>query len=57
MIRTSIIGLLKRAIMFLEGTLEEKPKARPFQLAHDDLDLIHRFLASPQLSEKDRLRD
>lgn len=56
MIRTSIIGLLKRAITFLEGTLEEKPKARPFQLAHDDLDLIHRFLESPQLSEQDGLQ-
>ena len=55
MIRTSLIGLLKRAITFLEGTLEEKPAARPFQLAHDDLDLIHRFLESPQLSEQDGL--
>ena len=55
MIRTSIIGLLKRAITFLEGTLEKKPTARPFQLAHDDLDLIHKFLESPQLTEHEAL--
>ena len=53
MIRRSIINVLQAVINRLEDSLVEKPKARPFELTHEDMETIRAFLASPKLTHTD----
>ena len=53
MIRRTTINFLQRVISYLESTLVEKPKARSFELSHEDQGLISEFLQSTRLTESD----